>query len=542
MYRNALKKIDTFLDRTTMYRLVLYVLSGLLIIAFVLTFFGLLPYSPIALAFSVTLILVVCWLVNLIFARVFKAHTNVESVYITGLILALIISPPLSGLTAFLSLAIWASVLAIASKYLLALRKKHIFNPVAFGVAVTAFALGGSASWWVATGYLLPFVLIGGVLIVRKLRRADLVWSFLIAAAVSIVATKIPGGTIIETANTFSGSIAATGANLLDLARRVILDTPFFFFAFIMLTEPLTTPPRRRERIAYGALVGLLFAPQLHIGSLYSTPELALLVGNIFSYLVSPKEKLLLTLRTKLKANVVGDVHDFVFSVSPQVAKRFTFRPGQYLEWTLAQKKPDNRGNRRYFTIASSPSELQVQHEIRMGVKFYPKASTFKQQLEQLEIGDQLIAGQLAGDFTMPKDITRKLVFLAGGIGITPFRSMIKEMLDRGERRPITLIYSARTAADLAYKDIFDQAVEQLGIKVIYVTGDALSDSSSRTARWVRAALVDVEMLTKEVPDYLDQIFYVSGPHVMVSAFEGILKTVGVHSDHIKTDFFPGFV
>ena len=81
-----------------------------------------------------------------------------------------------------------------------------------------------------------------------------------------------------------------------------------------MITEPLTTPPTRARRIAYGALVGVLFAPAIHLGPIYSTPELALVVGNIFSYAVSPKRKYALALTSKTK--IADDTYDFAFAVN----------------------------------------------------------------------------------------------------------------------------------------------------------------------------------------------------------------------------------
>src|SRR5581483_5390590 len=85
--------IDNFLNRVTMYRLVLYYLLALILAAFVFGFFNILPYDPAALAFSAAVILLTCWAANWISARVFGAVTNVESAYITALILALIITP-----------------------------------------------------------------------------------------------------------------------------------------------------------------------------------------------------------------------------------------------------------------------------------------------------------------------------------------------------------------------------------------------------------------------------------------------------------------
>ena len=350
-----MKPVDYFLNRITMYRLVLYYLIALLVIAGAFGFTGTIQYQPLALLFSTIFILVVCWIMNKFFAYMFDAPDNVESVYITALILALIISP-IQGLGdgSFFALATWASVWAIASKYIFAIRKKHIFNPAAFGVVVTALFLGLSATWWIGTVIMLPFVVIGGLLLVRKIRRFDLVCSFGIAALVMIFGYDI-----------------FRGFDLVSVSKQVVLDTPIFFFAFVMLTEPLTTPPTRVWRVSYGVLIGILYAPFIYVAGIFSTPELALLVGNIFSYLVSPKYKMMLKLIRR--EQVAHDTYDFFFELD----RNITFKSGQYLEWTLAHDDSDNRGVRRYFTIASAPTE----NEIRMGVKFYPEPSTFKTAL-----------------------------------------------------------------------------------------------------------------------------------------------------------------
>ncbi|TIP56005.1 MAG: hypothetical protein E5X68_35440, partial [Mesorhizobium sp.] len=86
----------------------------------------------------------------------------------------------------------------------------------------------------------------------------------------------------------------------------------------------------------------------------YFTPELALLTGNLFAYAVSPKGRFVLTLE-RIEQTAV-DTYDFVFKSQRKLA----FQAGQYLEWTLGLDRPDNRGNRRYFTVASSPTEQSV--------------------------------------------------------------------------------------------------------------------------------------------------------------------------------------
>jgi ferredoxin-NADP reductase/Na+-translocating ferredoxin:NAD+ oxidoreductase RnfD subunit len=516
-----LSLIDRLLNKITMYRLVLYYLIALIGIAAVFGYFGILPYSPLALGFSTAVLLAVSLITNELFARTFRAQPNVESVYITALILALIITPVLPGNAVGLSFLIWAAVLAMASKYILAIRKKHFFNPAAFAVALTAFAISQAATWWVGGNLpLMAFVLIGGFLIVRKIQRFDLVLPFLGVAIASILFTSPPQ------------------YGLFNTLSQALLHTPLFFFAAIMLTEPLTTPPTRTRRIVYGAFVGLLFAPNIHFGSIYSTPELALLVGNILSYILSPKSKHALVL--KEKKEVGKYLFDFVFATDGRVR----FRPGQYMEWTLAHQGSDSRGNRRYFTIASSPTE----NDLRLGVKFPKPPSSFKRGMLELKPGDQIIGGQLAGDFTLPRDPRKKLVFVAGGIGITPFRSMIKYLVDKNENRDIILLYSDRSTEEIVYRDVFDEAAQAIGMKTIYAITGAREDTANQVPPLAEGKLggvifkrIDADLIRREIPDYLERTFYISGTQAMVSGMTTLLHDFGIPRRQIKTDFFPGF-
>ena len=500
--------IDNILNRTTMYRLVLYYLSALLGAAFVFGFFGILPYDPAAIALSTVVILATCIITNWICSRIWDAVTNVESVYITALILSLIITPVASTNHAGVGFLVFASVWAMASKYMFAIGKRHIFNPVAFGVALSALLIGQSATWWVGGNIpLLAFVVIGGLLVVRKIQRFDLVGSFALVSLATIVATAGSGNSVTAIVQT-------------------ALHSSFFFFAFVMLTEPLTTTPNRTLRIAYGAIVGFLFAPNVHVGSFYFSPELSLLMGNIFSYIVSPKGRFMLTLASIEES--AKDAYDFVFTPD----RKFAFAPGQYMEWTLAHRYPDNRGNRRYFTLASSPTE----NSVRLGVKFYPQASTFKRALSSMKPGEKISAAHLAGGFVLPNDPQKKLAFIAGGIGITPFRSMIQYLLDKKERRSITIVYSNKTVADISYKDLLDRAERELGITTIYsVTGEPTPEPGMHSGQ------IDANLIALSIPDYRERTFYISGPHAMVEAFGKTLRAMGVSRFKIKSDFFPGF-
>jgi len=499
--------IDNFLNRITMYRLVLYYLIALTVAAAFFCFVGVLPYSPAALAFSTLLILATCWVTNVVFAKVFGADPNIESVYITGLILALIISPITPTNYAGVGFLIFASVWAMASKYIFAIGRKHIFNPAALGVALSAVALGQSATWWVAGNvWLLPFVLGGGLLVVRKIRRFDLVVAFSLVALLTTILTT-------------------SGGNYLTPVTQTLLHSSFIFLALVMLTEPLTMPPSRLLRIFYGAIVGFLFAPNIHLGSFYLSPELALLVGNLFVYVVSPKGRFMLTLIGRNK--IADSTYEFIFTPD----KPLSFQPGQYVEWTLGHRLSDNRGNRRFFTIASSPTEKTV----HLGVKLYAPGSSFKRALEKMRANDTISASHIAGDFVLPRDAKKKLVFIAGGIGVTPFRSMVQYLIDTKDPRSVTLLYSNKTAAEIAYKDVFDRAAQELDMKTVY----AITDEPAPVGTY--QGFIDGALIAREIPDYKERTFYISGPHGMVEAFKKTLRDMGVSRFRIKTDYFPGF-
>ena len=499
--------LDDVIDGTTMYRLVFYYLGGLLAVAAVFGLFKLVPFDPTALVFSTVLIVATCWLANWIFARVFNTPVNVESAWITAMIIALIMNPVSATDVVGMGGLIWASVWAIASKYMLALGKKHIFNPAALGVALTALFLGQPATWWVAGNLpMLPFVLIGGLFIARKLQRFDLIGVFVLVNVLTVALTT-PADMVVQA------------------LTETLTHSPLFFLAFAMLTEPLTAPQARWPRLAYAAMVGVLASPTIHFGDFYLTPEIALLAGNLFAWIVSPKGRFALTLeRIEQAAN---GAYDFIFSSD----KRLAFQPGQYLEWTLGFPHADARGNRRSFTIASAPTET----EVRLGVKFYPKPSTFKRALGSMQPGDQIYAAQLAGNFVLPRNPNTKLAFIAGGIGITPFRSMIQYLLDQREPRDITMLYGNAEAQDIAYRDVFDTAERELGIRTVYAVA-----SGSAPEPGMRAGFIDAAMIRAEVPDYKQRVFYISGPHAMVSRFQHMLRDMGVPRSHIKTDFFPG--
>jgi len=156
-----------------------------------------------------------------------------------------------------------------------------------------------------------------------------------------------------------------------------------------------------------------------------------------------------------------------------------------------------------------------------------------------MEPNSEIIASQLAGDFTLPKDKNRKLVFIAGGIGITPFRSILKYLIDSNEKRDIILLYCNKFIEEIVYTEIFNEAQKQLKIKTIYT----LTNERSIPLAWEgKIGRINRQMIIDEIPDYRDRLYYISGPHAMVEGFKGTLQKLGIKNGQIIKDYFPGFV
>lgn len=503
-----MKYIDQFLNNITMYRLLLYGLIALAVVSIILSFLNLLAFNFLSLIGSVMLLIIVCFGSNYILSKIFGAVINIESSFITALILFFIISPP-SNLLDFTTIAL-IGFIAMISKYIFAINKKHLFNPVAIALVVIGFIGGGTSIWWIASINLLPFVLVLGILLIRKIKRFTLFLSFLITGALSI---------------SFFGLL--NNLNPMETFIQSFTSWPLIFFGTIMLTEPQTTPPTKKLQLIYGLMIGILFGSQFQIGRLYSTPELALVLGNIFVFIVSPKQKLFLKLKEKIK--ISDNAYEFTFDKE----NNFNYKAGQYMEWTIPQLITDGRGNRRYFTIASSPTE----NELKLGIRFNVPSSSFKNFLLKMERGEKIVASNLSGNFVLPKDKNKKIVFIAGGIGITPFRSMIKYLTDKKEDRKIILFYACKTTDEIAYKKLLEEFEKNVSLKIFYLISDGPFFKNSNIVN----GRLNEKIITQKVADFKTSLFYLSGPELMIRSYKEILLNMGINRSNILTDYFPGF-
>lgn len=508
--KQIIKIIDAVLNKVTMYRLTLYYLLVLVGAAVLLSFLGILPYSGFDLIIDTGIAIGICYLANRLLAAFFGAVTNNESALITALILVLIIPVKFPVNATFI---VGASALAMLAKYLATVEKHHIFNPAAVSVAAFSLATDKVATWWIGTPVMLPLVLIGGILLLRKTQRESMVFPFLLINFFLLAAGVFLHGQPLS--------------SIPLIWQKSMLDSAIFFFAFVMLTEPITSPTKKRLQEYYGAFVALLYiTPQLRLLGIAISPELALCAGNALSYIINPQYRLALPLVSRKE--VAPQTYLFSFTKPED----FRFTPGQYMEWTLPHHGVDARGNRRYFSIASSPTE----QEIRVLIKYYTPPSSYKKTLVSLAPNQTIIASQLAGDFVLPKKTDVPLVFIAGGVGIAPFVSMTEQIIEKKQQSNIILLFANRTVEDIVFADLFAKAAAY-GVKTVYtLTADTVPDNWQGERGHITA-----ELITRTVTDYRTRTFYLSGPQLMVQRFEEMLKSMNVAPKNIVVDFFPGY-
>lgn len=223
-----------------------------------------------------------------------------------------------------------------------------------------------------------------------------------------------------------------------------------------------------------------------------------------------------LTLINKKKET--PDVTSFIFNPK----EKLTWIPGQYLHYVLHHEPTDDRGSDRWFTVSSAPFEKHVQITTRLTKD---KGSSFKNKLQTIEIGKDIEISYLHGDFII-EDPDKDYVFIAGGIGITPFRSIIAQLHHDKKPINITLLY-ANKDKNIVFKDELESiAKSNTNFKIHYIYSPQH---------------IDEKVVTEFVPNISNKLFYVSGPEPMVESLITMLKGMKIKEDHIKGDWFPGY-
>jgi ferredoxin-NADP reductase len=510
--------LDRITGTITMYRLVLLCLLGFVVETVLLSFTGVISQPPLAILATGLVAVVFTNAGNWVFSKLFRVKQHTESSLITGLLLLFIFEPvnPLSGepasslLLKFAGIAL-AGIIASASKYLLAWRGRHIFNPAAVGAFVVTLItpFGDFAAWWLATAWLLPVTLVLGFAVLYRTRRFLMAIVFVVA--VFFLTFWVYGG---------------NGAPLAQTLLEPFTTFSTIFFASFMLSEPLTMPPHRWQQLVEALLVAVVFTLPFTIGAFSTTtPQFALLVGNVFAFAFGQRKGIRLDFLGKERLTPTS----WELSFRPQRPVRF--RAGQYMELTIPHARADVRGLRRIFSIASAPVESEV---IRFGLNTAERSSTLKTALLALEPGEIVSGTAVGGDFLLPKETTRPLLFVAGGIGITPFMSHMEQLSGSGDPRDAVVLYSASSADELAYS----QRLKELGYAVLLLAPNAPQEMPTNWTYLGRGPLT-AEVLVSAVPDVKSRAAYVSGPPAFVHAVRSLLRKGQAHS--VKTDFFSGY-
>lgn len=205
-----------------------------------------------------------------------------------------------------------------------------------------------------------------------------------------------------------------------------------------------------------------------------------------------------------------GDIWTFYFKPEEPV----DYIAGQFTELHLPHTA-DNRGDKRWFTLSSSPSEELLSVTTRIS----PDGSSFKRALSSLRPGTDVHMAEPMGDFVLPKSKSTPLLFVARGIGITPYRSIVKSLVDHAEKRDIHLIYSVRNKQAAVFK----KELVDYGLKLDLLDTKLTADK--------------IIKLHGSEPI----LIYLAGPEEMVEELKNDLQNKGLAANRIVADFFHGY-
>ncbi len=212
---------------------------------------------------------------------------------------------------------------------------------------------------------------------------------------------------------------------------------------------------------------------------------------------------------------ITPNIVSLYFTPEPE----FDYLAGQYIELTFPDEHNSSIGDNRWFTLSSSPSESHLM----ITTKLNKPLSQFKDRLINLKAGDEVLMSEPIGDFVLPIDKSIPLVFISGGIGITPVRSIIKWLSDKNEQREITLNYIVKNDYDFIFEEIF---------KYYKLDYKPITTENSPSSDWVANKFQDGASPLS--------LFFISGPQIMVERIvDDITKDYG--NNQVIMDYFPGY-
>jgi ferredoxin-NADP reductase len=230
------------------------------------------------------------------------------------------------------------------------------------------------------------------------------------------------------------------------------------------------------------------------------------------------------------REEVAEDTLAFHFEKPPG----FNFRAGQSADVTLTDPlETDAEGNTRTFSIASPPFADELVFTTRM------RNTAFKRSLKRLSLAAKVKIGPAAGTFILHKNLAKPAIFLAGGIGITPFLSMVQQADRDRLSQKLYLFYSNRRPEDAAFLDTLT-ALETTNPNFRLIC--TMTEMSKSKKEWKgETALIDKEMLRRHLANLQGPIYYIAGPPTMVTAMRETLVSAGIEENDIRTDEFVGY-
>ncbi len=213
---------------------------------------------------------------------------------------------------------------------------------------------------------------------------------------------------------------------------------------------------------------------------------------------------------------------------------RFDFKPGQSADLTLSNPpETDSEGDTRTFSIASPPFEKHLMFATRM------RDTAFKGSLKKVPLGTQVNIDPPMGSFTLHKNSAKAAVFMAGGIGITPFLSIVRQADHDRLPHKLHLFYSNRRPEDAPFLDVL-QMLEKTNPNFQLVC--TMTEMSKSKKEWKgETRLINQEMLSRHLTNLQGPIYYIAGPPAMVAGLRKMLVAANVDEDDIRTEDFAGY-
>jgi ferredoxin-NADP reductase/nitrite reductase/ring-hydroxylating ferredoxin subunit len=240
------------------------------------------------------------------------------------------------------------------------------------------------------------------------------------------------------------------------------------------------------------------------------------------------------------------DVMSFKFSKQeqngnedPKNIRTLVYTAGQFAFFDIGGVYDDPKGPIRHFTLASSPTEDFIMISTRI------RESPYKKRLASLEEGTKVMVKGPQGKFTLDEDYSKSAIFLSGGIGVTPFRSMIKYATDENLPIKIVMFDSNRNQQNILFKNDFDDCANRnKDLRVIYTITEEEQNQSTDNDWKGEKGRIDKAMLTRHLSPYeLEKsIFYICGPPAMLRAMQDLLQqNVQIPKEQIKVEEFTGY-